>query len=346
MALLEVRDLRVEFDTPDGVVHAVRGLSFDVDRGHTLAIVGESGSGKSVATQTITGLTRGARIGGSATFDGTELIGARRETLQRVRGAQIGMIFQDPLSSLHPYYPVGWQIVEMIRAHDRSTSKAAARTRAAELLSLVGIPRAASRIDDYPHQFSGGMRQRVMIAMAMALDPALLIADEPTTALDVTVQAQVLEVMQDLQEQLGTAIILITHDLGVVAEMSDEVVVMYAGAAMESAPRRTLFYHPHHPYAEGLLRSLPSRGGPQARLTPIPGSPPSLIDLPAGCPFGPRCPDAFAACAQQPQLRVVFGDPEHRSACWLGDDAALRSGGRHGPPAAAYRAPTARQEPA
>src|ERR1039458_9394641 len=212
MALLEVRDLQVSFDTPDGVVRAVRGLSFDVERGTTLAIVGESGSGKSVATQTITGLTRGARISGSAVFDGTELLGADIQTLRKVRGAQIGMIFQDPLSSLHPYYTVGWQIVEMIRAHDHSTSKAAARKRAAHLLTLVGIPHAESRIDDYPHQFSGGMRQRVMIAMAMALNPALLIADEPTTALDVTVQAQVLLVIRRLQEEFGTAVILIRSE--------------------------------------------------------------------------------------------------------------------------------------
>jgi len=325
MTLLEVRDLRVEFDTPDGVVHAVRGLSFDVDRGSTLAIVGESGSGKSVATQTITGLTRGARISGSATFDGTELIGANRETLRGIRGAKIGMIFQDPLSSLHPYYTVGWQIVEMIRAHDKSVSKQSARDRAAELLSLVGIPNAGRRIDDYPHQFSGGMRQRVMIAMAMALDPAVLIADEPTTALDVTVQAQVLGVMQQLQDKFGTAIILITHDLGVVAEMADQVVVMYAGRAMESAPRRTVFYHPHHPYSEGLLRSLPSHGDPSRRLTPIAGAPPSLIDPPQGCPFIPRCPHAFSACHENPPLRSVFGDPEHLSACWLPDSVEGRA---------------------
>jgi peptide/nickel transport system ATP-binding protein len=317
MALLEVRDLHVEFDTPDGVVHAVRGLSFDVERGATLAVVGESGSGKSVATQTVTGLTRGARVRGSAVFDGTELLGAPEETLRRVRGAQIGMIFQDPLSSLHPYYSVGWQVVEMIRAHDRSVSRAAARERAVELLALVGIPRARRRVDDYPHQFSGGMRQRVMIAMAVALDPALLIADEPTTALDVTVQAQVLEVMQQLQERFGTAIVLITHDLGVVADMADDVVVMYAGRAMEVAPRRELFYSPHHPYAQGLLRSLPSRGEPGSRLTPVPGAPPSLIDPPTGCPFRPRCPYAFADCHDQPPLRPVPGAPDHLSACWL-----------------------------
>jgi len=320
MALLEVRDLEVSFNTADGVVQAVRGLSFDVERGSTLAIVGESGSGKSVATQTIAGLTRGARVRGSARFDGVELIGADPEVLRRVRGAQIGMIFQDPLSSLHPYYTVGWQIVEMIRAH-RDTPKGAAYHRAAELLSLVGIPRAESRVHDYPHQFSGGMRQRVMIAMAMALDPALLIADEPTTALDVTVQAQVLEVMARLQQEFGTAIVLITHDLGVVAEMSDEVVVMYAGSVMERAPRRTLFYRHHHPYTEGLLGSLPTQDDAGERLTPIPGAPPSLIGIPPGCPFAPRCRYVFDRCrSTRPPLDVVRDDPAHRSACWLPDE--------------------------
>ena len=316
MALLEVRDLRVSFDTPDGTVRAVRGLSFDVEAGQTLAIVGESGSGKSVSTQTIVGLTRGATVSGTAFFDGTDLITADQATLRRLRGAQIGMIFQDPLSSLHPQYRIGWQIVEMIRAHDKVISKQAARKRAAELLTLVGIPRAAERIDDYPHQFSGGMRQRVMIAMAMALDPALLIADEPTTALDVTVQAQVLNVMRRLQEQFGTAIVLITHDLGVVAEMADEVVVMYAGAVMERAPRRDIFYRNHHPYTQGLLASLPARSGD--RLTPIPGTPPSLISLPAGCPFATRCPHVFDKCrTEAPPLLDVARDPRHQSACWL-----------------------------
>jgi peptide/nickel transport system ATP-binding protein len=325
MALLEVRDLEVEFDTPDGVVRAVRGLSFDVAKGSTLAIVGESGSGKSVATQTIAGLTRGARIAGSAVFNGDELIGANTQTLRRVRGAEIGMIFQDPLSSLHPYYTVGWQIVEMIKAHDRSASKADARKRAAHLLTLVGIPRAESRLDDYPHQFSGGMRQRVMIAMAMALDPALLIADEPTTALDVTVQAQVLGVMRTLQHEFGTAIILITHDLGVVAEMSDEVVVMYAGKIMERAPRRTLFYHHHHPYTEGLLASLPAQSKPGQRLTPIAGSPPSLIRLPQGCPFAARCHYSFDKCTKEvPPLTTVYQDEDHLSACWLSADESVR----------------------
>ncbi|GAA0958451.1 ABC transporter ATP-binding protein [Kribbella koreensis] len=318
-ALLQVRDLRVSFDTPDGTVRAVRGLSFDVERGRTLAVVGESGSGKSVSTQTITGLTRGAQVSGTAYFDGTDLITADPGTLRRLRGAKIGMIFQDPLSSLHPQYRIGWQIVEMIQAHDRQISKQAARRRAAELLTLVGIPRAAERIDDYPHQFSGGMRQRVMIAMAMALDPALLIADEPTTALDVTVQAQVLSVMRKLQEEFGTAIILITHDLGVVAEMSDEVIVMYAGAVMERAPRRDIFYRNHHPYTQGLLASLPAQSG--KRLTPIQGTPPSLINLPAGCPFANRCTHVFDRCrVETPPLTDVQGDPRHQSACWLDHD--------------------------
>jgi len=326
VALLEVRDLHVTFDTADGAVQAVRGLSFDVEAGKTLAIVGESGSGKSVSTQTITGLTRGARISGEAVFDGLDLLSASAHELRRVRGAKIGMIFQDPLSSLHPYYRVGWQIVEMIRAHDRSVSRNQARARAVELLRLVGIPGADRRIDDYPHQFSGGMRQRVMIAMAMALDPMLLIADEPTTALDVTVQAQVLAVMRNLQEEFGTAIILITHDLGVVAEMCDEVVVMYAGGVMERAGRREIFYRHHHPYTEGLLASLPAQGAPGERLTPIAGTPPSLISLPPGCPFAPRCAYAFDKCwAHRPPLDPVFGDPAHTSACWLSGDEQVRA---------------------
>jgi peptide/nickel transport system ATP-binding protein len=328
VSLLEIRDLEVAFNTSDGVVRAVRGLSFDVDRGQTLAIVGESGSGKSVATQTITGLTRGAKVTGRATFDGVDLLQADRQTLQKIRGARIGMIFQDPLSSLHPYYRVGWQIVEMLRAHDKSISKSAARDRAAYLLSQVGIPHAKERIDDYPHQFSGGMRQRVMIAMAMALEPDLLIADEPTTALDVTVQAQVLTVMRRLQEEMGTAIILITHDLGVVAEMSDQIVVMYAGHAMEKAGRRELFYGYHNPYTEGLLASLPVHGN-AGRLQPIAGTPPSTIDPPARCAFAPRCPYVFDRCWQEdPPLRTVYDDPAHSSAFWLPTDREGRQAAR------------------
>jgi peptide/nickel transport system ATP-binding protein len=322
MALLEVEDLRVSFATDDGVVQAVRGVSFQVDRGETLGLVGESGSGKSVATQTITGLTHGAEVHGPAVFDGRDLLRATRSELREVRGPGIGMIFQDPLTSLHPAYRVSWQIEEMIRAH-QAVSRAAARRRAIEMLGLVGIPRPAERVDDYPHQFSGGMRQRVMIAMAMALNPSLLIADEPTTALDVTVQAQVLQVMQRLQSEFGTAIILITHDLGVVAEMADRVAVMYAGQIMERAPRRDAFYSPHHPYTEGLFDSLPAHGG--GRLTPIPGTPPSLIHPPSGCPFHPRCRYAFATCRTDvPDLAPVGGTPAHVSACWLSHDPGQR----------------------
>ena len=238
------------------------------------------------------------------------------------------MIFQDPLSSLHPYYRVGWQIVEMIRAHDKSISKSKARARAIELLRLVGIPQPERRVDDYPHQFSGGMRQRAMIAMAMALNPKLLIADEPTTALDVTVQAQVLQVMRRMQEDFGTAVIMITHDLGVIAEMADDVVVMYAGSAMETADRDTTFYEAHHPYTEGLLESLPSYGK-RDRLVPIAGQPPSLISLPKGCPFRPRCSYSFDRCKEAPPLLTISQSPQHLSACWLPVDAEERRAMRH-----------------
>jgi peptide/nickel transport system ATP-binding protein len=325
VALLEVQDLRVSFHTPDGVVQAVRGVSFQVDAGRTLGIVGESGSGKSVSTQTIMGLTRGARISGRAIFEGRDLLTLGRQEMQAVRGAQIGMIFQDPLSSLHPYYRVGWQIVEMIRQHDRQMSKAKAHARAVELLKLVGIPQADRRVGDYPHQFSGGMRQRAMIAMAMALNPKLLIADEPTTALDVTVQAQVLRVIRTLQDEFGTAVILITHDLGVVADVADDVEVMYAGAVMEQADLRTTFFANHHPYTEGLLLSLPAYGGARERLRPIAGQPPSLINLPPGCPFHPRCPYVMDRCRSEvPQLGPVGDDSAHLSACWLPHDMTAR----------------------
>ena len=331
MALLEVEDLRVSFNTEDGVVDAVRGVSFEVDRGRTLGIVGESGSGKSVATQTVTGLTRGARVSGSARFDGVDLLAATDRELRSIRGVRIGMIFQDPLTSLHPAYRVGWQIVEMIRAHDTKVTRTQARARAVELLGLVGIPHAADRLDDYPHQFSGGMRQRVMIAMAMALSPDLLIADEPTTALDVTVQAQVLAVMRRLQEEFGTAIVMITHDLGVIAETADDVVVMYAGTVMEHAPRRDIFYRHHHPYTEGLFASLPGRDDARGRLTPIPGTPPSLIGLPDACPFARRCPYVFDRCREQtPPLDTVYADPRHQSACWLSGDYDERQSLRTG----------------
>jgi oligopeptide/dipeptide ABC transporter ATP-binding protein len=325
LALLEIKDLHVSFPTTDGLVQAVRGVSFAVERGQTLGIVGESGSGKSVSTQTIMGLTRGAQITGQALFDGQDLLTMTEKELRAVRGPKIAMIFQDPLSSLHPYYRVGWQIAEMIRAHESKTSKSAANKRAVDLLRLVGIPNPESRINDFPHQFSGGMRQRAMIAMAMALNPAVLIADEPTTALDVTVQAQVLRVIERLQQEFSTAVILITHDLGVIAEVADDVVVMYAGTAMENAPRDTIFYENHHPYTEGLLRSLPAYGGERERLQPIAGQPPSLIQLPTGCPFHPRCPYVFDQCISEvPALEPVDGDPAHTSACWLPHTKAER----------------------
>ena len=320
MALLEVDDLHVSFSTQDGVLRAVRGVSFTVDAGQTLGIVGESGSGKSVSMQTIIGLTRGARLSGSARFEGKDLLGASKAELRRIRGAQIGMIFQDPLSSLHPQYRVGWQIVEMIRAHDDVTKKQA-RARAIDLLSLVGIPAPAKRVDDYPHQFSGGMRQRAMIAMALALNPKLLIADEPTTALDVTVQAQILQLIKRLQAEFGIAVILITHDLGVIAGVADRVIVMYAGKPMEYADKRTLYHEPHHPYTEGLVASLPQGATRGARLSPIPGQPPSLLRVPRGCPFHPRCGYAVERCrSAEPPLQQVAGGSAHRSACWLPPD--------------------------
>jgi peptide/nickel transport system ATP-binding protein len=317
--LLEVRDLTVSFDTSDGRVQAVRGVSFDVEPGRTLAIVGESGSGKSVSAQTILGLTRGAHISGTAQFEGRDLLALSEAELRDVRGARISMIFQDPLSSLHPLYKVGWQIAEMVRLH-QPVSKKLAHARAIELLGLVGIPRPDRRVDDYPHQFSGGMRQRAMIAMALALSPRLLIADEPTTALDVTVQAQIMDLMRRIQAEFGTALILITHDLGLVAEIADDVLVMYAGRAMEHADRRTLFYHPHHPYTRGLLASLPDRDGARDRLVPIPGLPPSMIRLPTGCPFHPRCAEVLERCPHdEPPLRDLA--PGHESACWLPERA-------------------------
>ncbi|PRZ41597.1 peptide/nickel transport system ATP-binding protein/oligopeptide transport system ATP-binding protein [Antricoccus suffuscus] len=315
MALLEVTDLSVTFPTADGLVRAVRGVSFALERGHTLGIVGESGSGKSVCTQTLLGLTQGATVTGTAMFEGHDLLTMGKKELRQVRGAQISTVFQDPLSSLHPLYKVGWQIVEMIRAH-RKVSKRAARARAVELLSLVGIPEAESRVDDYPHQFSGGMRQRAMIAMALALDPALIIADEPTTALDATVQAQVIDLMTRLQKEFDTALIMITHDLGVIADIADEVLVMYAGRAVEQAPRRPLYYDAHHPYTVGLLESIPGAAGTGEKLRPIPGTPPSLINIPSGCAFHPRCRYAMQRCAvEDPQLTEVADD--HTSACWL-----------------------------
>ncbi|MGK5529944.1 ABC transporter ATP-binding protein [Streptomyces sp. URMC 129] len=288
---LSVRDLRVHFSTEDGVVKAVDGLSFDVPRGRTLGIVGESGSGKSVATQAVLGLHDPARtaVSGTIDLDGQELITATERQLERLRGNKVAMIFQDPLTALSPYHTIGHQIGEPFRKH-RGASRREARERAVEMLGRVGIPRPRLRVDDYPHQFSGGMRQRAMIAMALVCDPDLLIADEPTTALDVTVQAQILDLLKDLQREFGSAIIMITHDLGVVANVSDDVVVMYAGRAVERGTVREVLRSPQHPYTWGLLSSMPRLHGDVGQdLVPIAGTPPSLLHPPPGCPFEPRC---------------------------------------------------------
>jgi peptide/nickel transport system ATP-binding protein len=290
-AFLSVRDLRVYFPTADGLVKSVDGLSFDLARGQILGIVGESGSGKSVTAQAILGLHKGssADISGQIWLEGEELVSMPEGDMRALRGNEMAMIFQDPLSSLHPLYSVGWQIVEAYREHNK-VSKAVARRRAVEMLERVGIPNPDKRFDDYPHEFSGGMRQRAMIAMALVCDPKLLIADEPTTALDVTVQAQILELMKDLQREFNSAIILITHDLGVVAETCETVVVMYGGQCVEQGSVNDIFYNPQMPYTWGLLGSMPRMDrSRQTRLTPIPGTPPSLIQVPRGCVFHPRC---------------------------------------------------------
>jgi peptide/nickel transport system ATP-binding protein len=317
--LLRVEDLRVEFPTEDGVVHAVDGISYELHQGRTLGIVGESGSGKTVSSLTTMGLTRaqGAHISGRIAFAGHDLLTLPERQLRALRGNELAMIFQDPLSSMHPFYRVGWQLVEAIRAH-RAVSKAAARTRAIELLELVGIPDPGRRVDAYPHELSGGMRQRAMIAMALANEPKLLLADEPTTALDVTVQAQILALLSRLQSELGMAIVLVTHDLGVVAEMADEIAVMYAGRIVERGSSEQIFAAPQHPYTWGLLQSIPSLDGSRAELTPIPGRPPSLIERPAGCHFHPRCAYAQPAHKQiDPRLEAVLDEPGHEAACLL-----------------------------
>ena len=325
-ALLTVNDLKVSFNTEDGIVHAVEGISYEVEPGKTLGIVGESGSGKTVGTLTIMGLTRAAntQISGQAIFDGEDLLSASERQMRAIRGDEIAMIFQDPLSSLHPFFTIGAQLVEAIQVHN-DVSKSAARSRSAELLTMVGLSDARDRLSSYPHEFSGGMRQRVMIAMALANEPRLLIADEPTTALDVTVQAQILELIADLQAQTGTAMIIITHDLGVVAEVADEIAVMYAGRIVEQAAVGELFANPQHPYTRGLLASIPRLDRDRSSgLDPIAGRPPSLIAPPSGCAFHPRCPRAFDRCpAELPPLEPAAAGSEHLVACLLG--AAERS---------------------
>jgi oligopeptide/dipeptide ABC transporter ATP-binding protein len=321
--LLDVADLEVSFVTEDGVVRAVDGVSFSLDRGEVVAIVGESGSGKSVTAMTLMGLTRGpnSRFAGSARLDGEELVTASEDTLQRIRGEEIAMIFQDPISSLSPVHRIGDQIVEQIRAHE-NVSKAAALDRTVQLMERVGIPRAKDRARAYPHEFSGGMRQRAMIAMALSLSPSVLIADEPTTALDVTIQAQILEEIRTLSRESDSGVIFVTHDLGVVADIADRVVVMYSGRVVEQGTLNEIFYDPQHPYTWGLLGSVTRMDRePPHRLPAIPGQPPSLVNAPSGCHFRPRCPHAFDKCGEVPPLEShVSDDPNHVDRCWLDVD--------------------------
>src|ERR1039457_1391154 len=338
--LLSVEDLKVSFRTEEGLVHAVDGVTFTVDPGEVVAIVGESGSGKSVTSMTLMGLTRSpnAFFEGSAHFEGVELVRASNDQLRRIRGARIAMIFQDPISSLDPVQRIGRQIAEQILVHDHEISKAAALERAVELMERVGIPRARDRARSYPHEFSGGMRQRVMIAMALSCSPSLLIADEPTTALDVTIPAQILDELRTLREQSGTGIILVTHDLGVVADIADRVVVMYAGRVVEDGRVDEIFYDPQHPYTWGLLGSITRIDSDRAqRLPAIPGMPPSLMSPPRGCHFRPRCPHAFDRCTEVPpliarvperpaQLDRCFLEPEQkRRLRQVGDQIGLAS---------------------
>jgi peptide/nickel transport system ATP-binding protein len=321
--LLEVRDLRIGFPTDDGLVKSVDGVSFSLERSRTLGIVGESGSGKSVTSLGIMGLHHGtkAQITGEIRLDGEELTRADPARVRELRGAAMAMIFQDPLSSLHPFYKVGDQIVEAYRIHHPGATRRQARQRAIDMLGRVGIPQPAVRADDYPHQFSGGMRQRVMIAMALCNDPELLIADEPTTALDVTVQSQILDLISDLQAEFGSAVIIITHDLGVVAELADDILVMYAGRAAEYGAAVDIFSQPAHPYTWGLLASMPRLDRErQTRLVPIPGTPPSLIRVPSGCPFHPRCrytPLRGGRCQEEVPVLREATTPGHSAACHL-----------------------------
>ena len=317
--LLEVKDLKVSFFTPAGEVKAVDGISYSIKENEVMGIVGESGSGKSVEAYSIMGLLQqpGKVVGGSITFDGEDVLYYKKEQYREFRGQKAGMIFQNPMTCLNPVYTIGDQLMEALRCHDKSISKQEAKKRAIEMLELVGINNADKRVDQYPHEFSGGMRQRAMIAMAMICHPRLLIADEPTTALDVTIQAQILELMKDLQKKTGMAIIFITHNLGVVAEICDRVSVMYAGHIMEQGNVNDIFYSPAHPYTKGLLRSMPNLGDEErTRLIPIEGTPVDLLDPPKGCSFGPRCEHCMKVCLTKKPPLMEVGEG-HISACWL-----------------------------
>jgi oligopeptide/dipeptide ABC transporter ATP-binding protein len=318
--ILTIDDLHVRFQTEDGIVKAVDGVSFELRRGEVLAIVGESGCGKSVTAMSLMGLTRGpnAEITGRATLGDIDLIAAGESELRKVRGNELAMIFQDPMSSLNPVHRVGDQIIEQIQAHD-DVSKEDAKARAIELLKSVGIPGAEERVDSYPHEFSGGMRQRAMIAMGLSVEPDILIADEPTTALDVTIQAQIMRLLRKLNEERGLATILITHDLGVVAQVADRILVMYAGEIVEAGTLEQIFYDPQHPYTWGLLGSVMRLDRERTdRLAQIKGQPPSLSSPPEGCKFRPRCPHAFDKCTRHPELEDRAGDGAHLDRCWLG----------------------------
>ncbi len=318
--LLDVENLQVSFFTPAGEVKAVNGISYTIHEHEVMGIVGESGSGKSVEAYSIMGLLSepGKIIGGNVTFDGQDILAYTDEQKREFRGNMTSMIFQNPMTCLNPVYTIGNQLIEAVRCHNRGISKAQAKKMAIEMLTMVGVNNAERRVDQYPHEFSGGMRQRAMIAMALICNPRLLIADEPTTALDVTIQAQILELMKDLQEKTGMAIIFITHNLGVVAEICDTVTVMYAGSVMEQGVVDDIFYSPAHPYTKGLLRSMPNLSDEKGKkLIPIEGTPVDLLDLPKGCAFGPRCENCMKIClAEKPPLMEV-GQNGHRSACWL-----------------------------
>jgi len=328
MAMLEVKDLRTSFFTPAGEVKAVNGISFNLDHGKVLGIVGESGSGKSVTAYSIMQILEktGKIVSGSIKFNGQELVGAGETAMKSIRGNKISIIFQDPMTSLNPTYTIGKQLMEAIMLHT-PRNKQQARERAIEMLRLVNINEPEKRINQYPFEFSGGMRQRIMIAMALACEPDILIADEPTTALDVTIQAQILELMQSLQKELGMAIIMITHDLGVVAQMCDEVIVMYAGSICEQGTADEIFYNPKHEYTKGLMRSIPTVDNDDEKLEPITGTPIDLLNMPKGCPFAPRCDAAMKICLRERCQRMEINE-YHQAACWMNvKEAAQKEGG-------------------